>query len=71
MKTDSWQPSQGLAKGQLWKLNNAYIQIVDLGKRLIYYKILRQKNQRGALTRMIRSDALMVYLRVRSATLVS
>lgn len=52
----------GLVKGQLWKVDNAYLQIVDLGKRLIHYRMLRQPGQETALTRMIRPDAFAVFL---------
>jgi hypothetical protein len=71
MKEDLAKPSPGLAKGQLWKTDTAYIQIVELGKRLIHYKLLRQPGQKAVLTRMIGIDALAVYLRASEAALVT
>ena len=35
MTTTRKKPVKALAKGQVWKTENAYIQIVELGKRLI------------------------------------
>jgi hypothetical protein len=71
MKTESRKPSPGLEKGQLWKTDSTYIQIVELGKRLIHYKMLRQPGQKAVMTRMIGIDALAVYLRANEATLVN
>ena len=71
MKTTGKTHSPALASGQLWKLDHAYIQIVELGKRLIHYKLMRQPGQRAVLTRMIGIEALAVYLRTNEATLVS
>jgi hypothetical protein len=71
MTTDTIKPSPGLAQGQLWKIDNAYLQIVELGKRLIHYQLLREPGQRAMMTRMIRIDALAIYLRAAEATLVS
>jgi hypothetical protein len=34
-----------LANGQLWKTGDAYIQIVELGKRLIDYRMMRELGQ--------------------------
>ncbi len=61
----------GLATGQLWKTDDAYVQIVELGKKLIHYKLLKDPKQPVVMTRMIRTDALAVYLRMTEATLMS
>jgi hypothetical protein len=71
MTIDSRKSAPGLATGQLWKADNAYIQIVELGKRLIHYKMLRQPGQKAVMTRMIGIDALAVYLKTTEATLVN
>jgi hypothetical protein len=34
-----------LANGQLWKTDTAYIQIVELGKKLIDYRMMRELGQ--------------------------
>ena len=59
-----------LAKGQLWKINDAYIQIVELGKRLIQYKMLRQQGQRAVRTQMTGIEELETYLKANAAQLV-
>jgi hypothetical protein len=38
--------SPALAKGQRWKTKDAYIEIVQLGKTLIDYKLLRDLRQK-------------------------
>ncbi|SPE53430.1 hypothetical protein SBV1_1710061 [Verrucomicrobia bacterium] len=60
----------GLAKGQLWKLNHAYIQIVELGKRLIHYKMMTQPGETGVRTQMSGIETMLVYLKTRHAELV-
>jgi hypothetical protein len=54
----------------LWKINDAYIQIVELGKRLIQYKMLRQQGQRAVRTQMTGIDELATYLKANVARLV-
>lgn len=60
---------QELEAGQLWKIEHGYIYIVELGKRLIHYKMLRNPNQK-AVTRMIGIEALLNYLSQSEAELV-
>lgn len=59
-----------LAKGQLWKLEDAYIQIMELGKRLIQYRMLKHLGQMGVRTRMTGIPTLEEYLRSNEARLV-
>jgi hypothetical protein len=59
-----------LAKGQLWKINDAYIQIVEQGKRLIHYKMMKNVGQRGVFTHMSAVAALEDYLKANQARLV-
>ncbi len=40
-----------LAKGQLWKMEEGYIEVMDV-KRLVHYRILKQPGQRLVRTRM-------------------
>lgn len=70
MQTTIQAKATGLEKGQLWKLDHTYIQILELGKRLIQYRILKQPQQKGVLTRMIGVEALLAYLRANEAVLV-
>ena len=60
-----------LGAGQLWKLEYSYVYIVEFGRRLIHYKMLRQPNQRAVVTQMIGIEALLNYLRQNEAELVS
>jgi hypothetical protein len=71
MDNTSAKGPAGLAKGQLWKTDNTYLQIVDLGKRQIHYKLMKDPRQPVVMTRLIRIDALAVYLRATEATLVN
>ncbi len=65
-------PSSGpLEKGQLWKVDENYLQIVDLGKRLIHYKLMKKPEQKAVITLMIGIEALAVYLRNNEAILVN
>ena len=60
----------GLKAGQFWKMEHGYLHIVELGKRLIQYKMLRQPDQRAAVTRMIGIEALLNYLSQSEAQLM-
>lgn len=59
-----------LAKGQLWKLNHLYIQIVELGKRLIHYRMLNDLKESGARVKTSSVEVLWRYLQSRHAQLV-
>jgi hypothetical protein len=59
-----------LAKGQLWKLGDAYIEILEPGKRLIEYRMLKHLGQMGVRTRMTGIPTLENYLRTNEARLV-
>jgi hypothetical protein len=61
----------GLAQGQLWKLNHLYIQIVELGKRLIHYRMLSDLKETGARIKTSSVDVLWRYLQSRHARLLS
>jgi len=71
MNTEKLRTPTQLEKGQLWKLDNGYLYIVELGKRLIHYKLLRQPNQRAVVTRLIGVQELLTYLKHAEATLVA
>jgi hypothetical protein len=58
-----------LAKGQLWKTEDAHIQIVELGKMLVHYKMLRDLRQMRR-TQMSRIDTMEGYLKTNRAQLV-
>ena len=71
MEVDQQNRLYRLEAGQLWKLEHGYLYIVELGKRLIHYRMLRDPEQRAALTRMIGIEALLNYLSQSEAELVS
>ena len=58
-----------LASGQLWKTENAYIQIVDLGKRLIDYRMMRELGQ-ARRTQTSSIETMENYLKTNEARLV-
>lgn len=68
-KTNGKKPSPALAKGQLWKTEDAHIQIVELGKMLVHYKMLRDLRQMRR-TQMSRIDTMEGYLKTNRAQLV-
>jgi hypothetical protein len=70
MKANSKGSLKDLSKGQLWKANGAYILIVELGKTLIQYKMLKQERQRCVRTHMTAIANLQNYLKNQSAQLV-
>jgi hypothetical protein len=61
---------RALAKGQIWKLNHVYIQIVELGKTLLHYRMLDSLGQRGVRTQISGIDTMWSYLRTRHAQLI-
>src|SRR6266571_1618318 len=63
------KPSPALAKGQLWKMDHTHIQIVDLGKMLVHYKMLRDLGQMRR-TQMSRIESMEDYLKTNEAQLV-
>jgi hypothetical protein len=71
MKLDEKKLPQALEKGQVWKIEHGYVYIVELGKRLIHYRMVRHPNQKAALTRLIAIEAMANFLRHSEAELVS
>ena len=58
-----------MANGQVWKTENAYIQIVELGKRLIDYRMMRQLGQ-SRRTQTSSIETMENYLKTNEARLV-
>ena len=61
--------SPALAKGQRWRTKDAYIDIVQLGKTLIDYKLLRELGQRRR-TQTTTFKSMEDYLKANGAKLV-
>lgn len=70
MKTNGKRSIPALAKGQIWKLKHVYVQIVDLGSRLLHYRMLDTPRQRGVKTQISSIEIMRGYLRSRHARLV-
>ena len=45
MKNNRKKSDAELAKGQVWKTGDAYLQIMDRGKRLIEYKMMKERGK--------------------------
>jgi len=69
MKAKGKKTPPALAKGQLWKTAQCHIRIVELGKMLVHYKMLRDLHQMRR-TQMSRIDNMVVYLKTNRARLV-
>jgi hypothetical protein len=69
IKVNSKKTLPALARGQLWKTENAYIQIVDLGKRLIDYRMMRQLGQ-SRRTQTSTIETMEHYLKTNEARLM-
>jgi len=69
-KANSTNSKYVLAKGQLWKMTDAYIQIVELGKMLIHYKMMKELGRMQTRTRMSTIDTMGIYLKSNRARLV-
>jgi hypothetical protein len=62
--------ARALAKGQLWKMNHAYVQIVESGKQLVQYKMMKSLGETWVKAKMSEIDTLWRYLSSRQARLV-
>ena len=69
MKTNGKKSTPALAKGQLRRTEQGHVQIVDLGKMLVHYKMLRDLRQMRR-TQMSRIDTMEGYLKTNRAQLV-
>ena len=69
IKVSSKKALPALARGQWWKTENAYIQIVDLGKRLIDYRMMRQLGQ-SRRTQTSTIETMEKYLKANEARLM-
>jgi hypothetical protein len=69
MKTNGKKSTPALAKGQLWRTEKGHIQIVDLGKMLVHYKMLKDLHQMRR-TQLSRIDTMEGYLKTNQAQLV-
>jgi hypothetical protein len=64
-------PPASLLKGQIWKVNETYVQIVDAGKTLIHYTMSPKPRQRGLRVHMATRETVQDFLRSNRAKLVN
>ena len=69
IKANKKRALPALANGQLWKTDTAYIQIVELGKRLIDYRMMRELGQ-SRRTQTSSIETMENYLKTNEARLV-
>ena len=70
MEVEQEQRQHPLRIGQTWKLEHGYLQVVQLGMRLVHYRIVKQQDQ-PATTRLIGVVELLTFLKHNEAELVS
>lgn len=63
-------PPAPLLKGQIWKVKETYVQIVDAGKTLIHYTMSPKPRQRGLRVHMATRETVQDFLKSNEAKLV-
>jgi hypothetical protein len=71
MEMEREQARHPLKNGQTWKLEHGYLHIVELGKRLVHYRFLKQLNQHASTIRLIGIAELLIFLKRDEATLLN
>ena len=71
MQTEETKQAHPLENGQTWELEHGYLYVVELGKRLVQYQLLRQLNEHAATTGLIGIVELLSFLRHNEATLLN
>jgi hypothetical protein len=69
MKANGKNSTPALANGQVWRTEEVHIRIVELGKLLVHYKMLRDLRQMRR-TQVSRIDTMQGYLKTNGAQLV-
>ena len=70
MKKKPKKSEAELAKGQIWRTGDAYLQIMDRGKRLISYKIMKERGKKAVMTQMSGIADVEAYLKANGAELI-
>jgi hypothetical protein len=70
MKKNLKKSAAELAKGQVWRTGDAYLQIMDRGKRLISYKMMKERGEKAVKTHMSGIAEVEAYLKANEAELV-
>ena len=53
--------------GQIWHVNNRYVSISGVGKRLVHYRMLKQRSQSSAAAHVASKQELQAYFERHSA----
>jgi len=70
MKNNYKKSEAELVKGQVWRTGDAYLQIMDRGKRLISYKVMKELGKRGVRTQMSGIGEVEAFVKANDAELV-
>jgi hypothetical protein len=70
MKLKSKSAGLTLAKGQIWKLQDSHIEILEMGKRLASYKHFRSLDNRRAPTQLANIASVQEMLQTHKAVLL-
>ena len=71
MEVEQQKRKHPLENGPAWKLEHGYLHIVELGKRLVHYKLLRHVNQHATTIRLIGVVELLMFLKHNEAVLIN
>ena len=63
-------PPPTLVKGQIWKVKDTYVQVVDAGKTLIHYTMSPKPRQRGLRVHMATRETVLDFLKSNQAKLM-
>ena len=69
-KANSKKPPIGLAQGQTWKTPGNYIEMVQLGKRLIEYRMTSKLGRKTARPQTTTIHTMQDYLKAHKARLL-
>jgi hypothetical protein len=60
-----------LARGQVWKTEEAYLQILDVGKTLVHYRKAVRPDTKGTPVKINSREEIIVFLRKNRAVLIT
>jgi hypothetical protein len=63
-------PPPPLLKGQIWKVKDTFVQVVDAGKTLIHYTMSPKPRQRGLRVHMATRETVQDFLTSNQAKLM-
>jgi hypothetical protein len=63
-------PPKELAKGQIWKLPDSHIEILEIGKRLTHYRHFRTLDAKRVPIQLTGIQTIQAYLKTNKAILV-